>query len=178
MNAPATYAEWAACCDLLLKGGNDEEVISAMRTGTLEWTSGVAERLTKRIYEVFDARLKALGEQFQRDTSRSNGHETLLANALIGIRKNLIMVAQLSELPALPELVTTNLKKSLQQFVERTQASLEASARSDRSGRLLSIIKRTPVCVPHCEMPRGSLNTQNPELGSDNGSRPRRVILR
>jgi len=181
VNAPTTYAEWAACCELLLKGGNDDEVTLAMSAGKLEWTSGVAERLAKRIYEVFDVRLKALGEQFQRDMTRSKGHETLLSNAMVGIRKNLVLLAQLSEIPALPEVLTTSLKQSLQQFVERTQASLEASARNDRTGRLLSIVKRTPVYIPqHCErsVPNGFFNSQKPELGSDTGSHPRRVILR
>jgi len=138
MKSPTTYAEWASCCDRLLEGA----------CGTIEWTSGVAERITRRIHDVFDKRLKLLAEQFQRDLDRAHGNETLLTNALLGIRKGLAPLVHLGSLPALPEMVSQSFKQSLQQYAARTQSSLEDSARSDRTGRLLSIIKRTPVSVP------------------------------
>lgn len=174
-----TYAEWAACCDRLLKGDCDDETLTGMATGGIEWTSGVAERITKRIYEVFDRRLKLLAEQFQRDLDRARGHETLLTNALIGIRKNLVPLVRLSSLPAFPEMVSQSLKQSLQQYAERTQASLEDSGRSDRTGRLLNIIKRTPVCVPLVETPPAGRSTQQTQCqpGVEGNSRLRRIIF-
>ena len=148
MNPPKTYAEWAASCDRLLKGDCDEDTIAAMETGSLEWTSGVAERITRRIHEVFDSRLKLAGEHFQRDTHHARGHATLLANALLGIRKKMILLARLAALPALPDMIKQSLHQSLQQFAERTQSSLESSARADLSGKTLDLVKRNRVCVP------------------------------
>ena len=92
MNPPNTYAEWAAGCDRLLNGDCDEDTLAAMEAGSLEWTSGVAERITRRIHEVFDSRLKLAGEHFQRDTRHAQGHATLLTNALLGIRKKMILL--------------------------------------------------------------------------------------
>ncbi|MBI4658920.1 MAG: hypothetical protein HY735_08760 [Verrucomicrobia bacterium] len=179
MKPPTTYAEWAACCDRLLNGDCDDETLAAMESGKLEWTSGVAERITKRIHEVFDSRLKSLAERFQRDLDRSRGHDTLLTNALLGIRKNLLSLARLSRLPTLPEMVTQSLKQSLQQYAEKTQSSLEASARSDRTGRLLSIIKRNKVCVPDVDPAlAGALPAQtNSESEAAGNASPRRIIL-
>jgi len=179
MKPPTTYAEWAACCDRLLTGDCDDETFEAMESGKLEWTSGVAERITKRIYEVFDSRLKSLADRFQRDLDCARGHETLLTNALLGIRKNLSPLARLSRLPALPEIVTHSLKQSLKQYAEKTQSSLEASARSDRTGRLLSIVKRNGVCVPDVEtMVHGGLPARtNSESEAAENVRLRRIIL-
>lgn len=153
MNPPTTYAEWAKCCDLLLGGQNDDDTLSAMEAGRLEWTSGVAERITRRAYEIFDARLKTVGDKFQRDVDRARGHETLLANALLDIRKGLIPLVRLAAIPAWPDMVKQSLQNSLQQFVDRTQSSLESSARTDRTGRMLDIVRRNRVCLPEASNP-------------------------
>jgi hypothetical protein len=179
MNPPTTYAEWAACCEHLLQGDCDEETIAAMGAGKLEWTSGVAERITRRVYEVFDARLKLAGENFQRDTSRSGGHETLLSNALLGIRKKLAILGRLSALAALPDMVKQSLQQSLQQFVERTQSSLESSARNDRTGRMLDIVRRNRVCVPDISGPTSQGAPSDPPntATASGAAQPRRIIL-
>jgi len=176
---PTTYAEWAACCDLLLAGQSDEEILTAMQTGHLEWTSGVAERITRRVHEVFDVRLKAVGDKFQRDVNHARGHETLLANALLDIRKGLIPVGRLAALPAWPDMVKQSLQQSLQHFVERSQTSLESSARSDRTGRMLDLLRRNRVCVPEIpsllgeDAPPGSLGPP----AASGVTQPRRIIL-
>jgi hypothetical protein len=178
MNPPSTYAEWAACCDQLLKGDSDEDSLAAMQAGQLEWTSGVAERITRRVHEVFDSRLKSLGEKFQRDVNHARGHETLLANALLDIRKRLLPVARLASMPAWPDMVKQSLQQSLQQFVERTQNSLESSARNDRTGRMLDIVRRNRVCVPEVPVfPGTRVPSSLPETGTAGGAKPPRRIL-
>lgn len=150
-----------------------------MQAGCLEWTSGVAERITRRVYEVFEARLKAVGERFQRDVKNARGHEALLAKALLDIRKGLVPVARLAAVPAWPDILKQSLQQSLQQFVERTQSSLESSARNDRTGRMLDIVRRNRVCVPEIQTlpgkdaPSGSLE---PETVTG-AKQPRRIIL-
>ncbi len=179
MNPPNTYAEWAASCDRLLKGDCDEDTLAAMETGSLEWTSGVAERITRRIHEVFDSRLKLAGEHFQRDTHHAQGHATLLTNALLGIRKKMILLARLAALPALPDMVKQSLQQSLQQFAERTQSSLESSARADRTGKTLDLVKRNRICVPDISgLPAMDIPSGQPNSPTTNGTnQPRRIIL-
>ena len=179
MNPPKTYAEWAASCDRLLKGDCDEDTLAAMEAGSLEWTSGVAERITRRIHEVFDSRLKLAGEHFQRDTHHAQGHATLLTNALLGIRKKMILLARLAALPALPDMVKQSLQQSLQQFAERTQSSLESSARADRTGKTLDLVKRNRVCVPDISgLPAKDTTSGQPNSATTNGTnQPRRIIL-
>jgi hypothetical protein len=178
MNPPNTYAEWAAGCDRLLKGDCDEDTLAAMESGSLEWTSGVAERITRRIHEVFDSRLKLAGEHFQRDTHHAQGHATLLTNALLGIRKKMILLARLAALPALPDMVKQSLQQSLQQFAERSQSSLESSAKNDRTGRMLDIVRRNPLRAPEASIVKeadtqsGLVNT-----AATGGTVPRRIIL-
>ena len=178
MNSPATYAEWAACCDRLLNTDADDDILAAMEGGHLEWTSGVAERITRRIYEVFDHKLKALAEEFHRDAAHSHGHETLLANSLLDIRKKLVPLARLAAMPAFPEVVRQSLKQSLLQFVERTQASLESSARTDRTGRLLDIVRRNRICLSEISALPRSGGQSDPHVPATSGTKqPRRVIL-
>jgi hypothetical protein len=179
MNPPNTYAEWAAGCDRLLKGDCDEDTIAAMEAGSLEWTSGVAERITRRIHEVFDSRLKLAGEHFQRDTNYAHGHATLLTNALLGIRKKMILLARLAALPALPDMVKQSLQQSLQQFAERTQSSLESSARADRTGKTLDLVKRNRICVPDISsLPARDIPSRQPDFPTTNGTtHTRRIIL-
>jgi len=106
MKPPTIYAEWLSVVTIYLKAIAMKKTIAAMEAGKLEWTSGVAERITRRIHEIFDSRLKLLGEHFRRDTNYSHGHETLLSNALLGIRKKLILLTRLVALPALPDIVS------------------------------------------------------------------------
>jgi len=94
-----------------------------MRTPLRRWrqdrSNGRAawpERITRRIHEVFDSRLKSAGEHFQRDSNHAHGHATLLTNALLGIRKKMILLARLAALPTLPDMVKQSLQQSLQQF--------------------------------------------------------------
>jgi len=179
VNPPNTYAEWAASCDRLLKGDCDEDTIAAMESGALEWTSGVAERITRRIHEVFDSRLKLAGEHFQRDTRNAQGHATLLTNALLGIRKKMILLARLAALPALPDMVKQSLQQTLQQFAERTQSSLESSARTDRTGKTLDLVKRNRICVPDISgLSARDIPAGQSDFPMTNGTtQPRRIIL-
>ena len=49
MKTPMIYSEWVDILNILKNRTNDEEVLEVMKKGTIEWQSGVAERLTKKI---------------------------------------------------------------------------------------------------------------------------------
>ena len=46
---PHTYAEWINLLACFTQRENDEEVLLAMQSGTLEWQSGVSERFSKKL---------------------------------------------------------------------------------------------------------------------------------
>ena len=53
--APHTYSEWTKVIDIFKEKQNDTEVLIAMKSGTLEWQSGVADRFSKRMIDTWFA---------------------------------------------------------------------------------------------------------------------------
>jgi hypothetical protein len=45
---PKTYAEWVYVLDLLKNKTDDAAVLQAIKNGTVEWQTGVAERFAKK----------------------------------------------------------------------------------------------------------------------------------
>lgn len=154
MNPPTTYAEWIRLLDALKAGTDDDAVLPALMAGRLHWQSGVAERFTRVLGEVLDARLQRLGDKLQRDLDRARGNEAGVVRALADARKGFGLLLRVSELPALPAEVRAALGDAVRRALEQTQSSLEGSARADRSGRLSSILRRYPLTVqPDQETP-------------------------
>ena len=54
---PHTYAEWINLLACFTQRENDEEVLLAMQSGTLEWQSGVAERFSKKLIDSVNERI-------------------------------------------------------------------------------------------------------------------------
>lgn len=142
---PHTYAQWADVLDVLLEKTDDEDVLEVMKQGTLEWQSGVAERFTKRLIDTVNARMNAASDKFQKEIGRANGSESVIIHALLALRKELSFLMKVMDLPALPE-------KERQQYVQLVidqaniiQKSLEDSAKKERTGKLLSIIRNHRV---------------------------------
>jgi len=154
LNPPTTYAEWIRLLDALKAGTDDDAVLPALMAGRLHWQSGVAERFTRVLGEVLDARLQRLGDKLQRDLDRARGNEAGVVRALADARKGFGLLLRVSELPALPAEVRAALGDAVRRALEQTQSSLEGSARADRSGRLSSILRRYPLTVqPDQETP-------------------------
>lgn len=137
--APVTFLQWVECLDELKKGANDQTVISQLEQGTIEWTKGVAERLTQHLYETIECRLKLTSEILQKELDRSLGDETMIAKAILSARKRFALLKRVTELQAFPENVREALSEVLLKYAQSTQASLEKSALSDRTGRLRSL---------------------------------------
>ena len=72
---PHTYAEWARLIERFRLREDRDEVLDAMRAGTLEWQTGVAERFTGRLLDAANSRLNSAADRFQRDLSRSAGRK-------------------------------------------------------------------------------------------------------
>lgn len=143
--APHTYSEWVNILDIFKAKSNDSEVLTAMKNGTVEWQSGVAERFSKRLIDSVNYRMNAASDKFQKEMSRAYGSEGAIVQALLALRKELSFLVQAINLPALPE-------KNRQQYIrlvldqaDNVQKALEDSAKKDRSGKLSSIVRNHKV---------------------------------
>ena len=75
MKTPMIYSEWVDILNILKNRTNDEEVLEVKKKGTIEWQSGVAERLTKRLINIVNERMQYAIDKYQSvkyyDGSRS-----------------------------------------------------------------------------------------------------------
>lgn len=142
MNVPKTYSDWVYCFERLKEGNIDDQVISTMEKGSIEWTKGVAERFTEQLYAVLENRLKQSEEQLQRNINNSKGNKSHIAKALLDARKRLSVLNRVAMLPALPENVRETMEYVIKDFAGKTMKSLEESAKSDRTGHLGMEIKK------------------------------------
>lgn len=142
---PHTYSEWVSVLDIFKAKSNDSEVLTAMKNGTVEWQSGVAERFSKRLIDSVNYRMNTASDKFQKEMSRAYGSEGAIVQALLALRKEMSFLVQAIDLPALPE-------KNRQQYIrlvldqaDNVQKALEDSAQKDRSGKLSSIVRNHKV---------------------------------
>ena len=145
MKPPAAYAEWSSCIDELCRGGRDDEMIELMRLGTLDWTGGVAERISRRMFEFINHRLQRAAERFQRDLQFACGDENALILAIVGMRKQFNTLWQAAHLPIFPAYAQKSFADALQQFVEQSQKSLEDSSSGDITGRLAHVVRNNSL---------------------------------
>jgi hypothetical protein len=124
---------------------NDEEIISALESGVMEWTPGVTERLLQKIQSAVEARLHYITKSLQRDLGKAAGNMELVVTALLAARGRFVFVLRLAHLKALPTNIGSHLVTSIHSCAASIQESLEDSAREDRSGRLKSVIAKNPV---------------------------------
>lgn len=145
VTSPSTYAQWISVIDNLKNKTDDEMTLSAMQRGTIEWQTGVAERFSKKLIEAVNCRLNAATDKFQKDMSRSYGQESSIVQALLSLRKELVFLSKAVDLPAIPETDRKHYKKLILDQANTIQVSLEDSAKTDRTGKLSSIIRNHRV---------------------------------
>lgn len=145
VSAPSTYAQWMSVIDNLKNKIDDEATLFAMQRGTLEWQTGVAERFSKKLIDAINYRLNAATDKFQKDMSRSRGQESYIVQALLALRKEMGFLSKTVDLPVIPEADRKHYKKLILDQANTIQASLEDSAKTDRSGKLSSIIRNHRV---------------------------------
>lgn len=145
ISAPHTYSEWVNVLDIFKTKSNDSEVLVAMRNGTIEWQSGVAERFSKRLIDSVNYRMNAASDKFQKDMGRSYGSEGAIVQALLSLRKEMAFLAQAINLPALPEKERQHYLQLVIDQANNMQKSLEDSAKKDRSGKMSSLVRNHKV---------------------------------
>ena len=145
ITAPHTYSEWVNVLTTFKNKSNDVDVLTAMKAGTVEWQSGVAERFSKKLIDAVNFRMNAASDKFQTDLSRAGGQEGAIVQAILALRKEMCFLAQAMNLPAFPEKERQHYVNLVVEQANTMQKSLEDSAKSDRSGKLSSIVRNHKV---------------------------------
>ena len=141
LSVPNTYSEWVAVLDQLKLKQDDDSVLRVMMQGKIEWHSGVAERFAKKLTDVVNHRMNAASDKFQKDMSRAYGQEGAIVQALLALRKEMSFLAKAISVPAIPEKDRQHYHRLVLEQADAMQTSLEDSAKSDRSGKLASIVR-------------------------------------
>ena len=142
---PQTYAQWVSVLDLFKNKSDDESVVVAMKKGTIQWQSGVAERFSQRLVDAVNFRLNNAIDRFQKELNRSRGQERDIVRAILALRKELSFLANAVDLPVIPEGDRVRYRQLVSDQADKIQNSLEDSAKSDRTGKLASIIRNNKV---------------------------------
>ncbi len=173
MSPPATYAEWVACLERLHEENSDEDVLAAMEHGTLTWTSGVADRFVTRLADTVDHRLKRAADFLSRDLSRTRGNTAHLTNAILSARRRIAVVMRLAQLPILPGDVQQQMTEIVSGYAESAQKAMEESAKQDRSGKVLSLLRSNAISNLQAAPPDAGL----PQDADTLPGRPRRSVI-
>ena len=145
IQVPHIYAEWVQVLEIFKNKSNDSEVLNAMRQGTIDWQSGVAERFSRKLIDAVNARMNAASDKFQLDMSRAHGQESAMVQAILTLRKEMHFLIQAIDLPIIPKKERDHYIKLVMDQADTMQRSLEDSARRDRSGRLSSIVRNHKI---------------------------------
>ena len=142
MNVPKSYAEWVNLLVVLKEKKADVEVLEAMQQGELVWQSGVAERFVKKFIEVLNFRMDSATDRFQREMERAGNSENLIVQALLNLRREMQFLTGLSNLNVFPAEQRNAIGTMIDEQIAIMQKSLEDSAKEERTGKMLSIVKK------------------------------------
>ncbi|WP_318765963.1 hypothetical protein [Lactiplantibacillus carotarum] len=145
VTGPATYREWV---DLLKKFSareNDTEVLDTAKIGTIVWQQVVAERFMQRIVNTINGRIQSASQTFQKQMNHTSGEEVDIIKPLHQLKNEYAKLIQLATIPAIPEDSQQQLLKMIDDNRHSLQQNLETSAKSDRTGKLASLIKNNRV---------------------------------
>ena len=144
---PSTYGEWVDVLNMLKNKSNDEEVLHVMQQGKLEWQTGVAERFTEKYIGTINYRLDNATDKFQTEINRASGRESMIIQALLNLRKELVFLSKVANIEAVPEKYRSQYYNMVINHADSIQKSLEDSAKKDRTGKLSSIIRNHKVTI-------------------------------
>jgi len=143
-NIPKIYAEWVKIFESLKNREDDEKNLELIKNGKIYWQTGVAERFLKRLVETVNFRLNKSRDEFQRAPKND---DNLVVQSLIKMRKEFQFALKMVDINAIPEKEKEQLCQMVIDNSNQVQEALEKSAESDRTGKLLNIIKNTKVNI-------------------------------
>lgn len=145
MKKPTTYVEWVEFFDLAKEGTYDDEVLKYIKNGTLTLTAGVGGRIAKQMNEVIQFRLKKASDKFTRAMDFNNCDLNMLSNSLLLLRKEFKFLIEFVQIPILAEEDVKKFMDVINKQADLMQESLEATSKSDRTGMLVSIVRRNKI---------------------------------
>lgn len=143
--APQTYSEWVNVLTLFKNKSDDDKVIKLMQFGSIEWQYGVSERFSRKLIDAVNCRMNSASDKFQRDISRAQGQEVAIIQAILALRKEMAFLAKAINLLAIPDKERKYYLELVMEQADNMQRSLEESAKSDRSGKMSSIVRNNKV---------------------------------
>lgn len=184
-DAPLTYAQWSQCLERLAAGLEDEACLAQMGRGQLAWSGGVGPLFAQRLADEFNARLTRCSQRLTRDL-HAGADEGSVVRAIVNARQALFFLHRLAQLPPFADTLRTHLTTEVQGFAQRSQQSLEDSARADRSGRLRLLLQNNsllryalldapPPATP-CAAPAPSAPAA-PAVAATAGPRRRNILI-
>ena len=145
MNKPQAYAEWVNVLTVFKNKDDDETVLKMMKSGTIEWQYGVAERFSTKLIDAVNYRMNVASDKFQNDLLKSQGYEGAIIQAILSLRKEMTFLAEAINLPVIPDKERQHYLNLVIEQANSMQKSLEESAKQDRSGKMSSIIRNHKI---------------------------------
>ncbi len=143
MKIPTSYAEWCTLFDTITSDVRDDEYIQVIASGTIPWTSGVAERFVQSAANMIRKRVNNAQDKYQKQIQGARGNMNQVQMALQTLKKEYVYVFRMAKSLPIPPEHRSTIAKMVQDQADQTQRSLEQSAASDRTGHLLVMIKNT-----------------------------------
>lgn len=145
MTPPSSYSEWHALMDEIASAPRNDTYIQLVRSGTVSWTSGVAERFVQTVSNTIQKRINTAKDVYERQMKNSKGGDMAVANALSVMTKEFRYLYQLSAALPIPSGYVEQMKQLIQDHADQTHNSLMDSAKADRTGKLASIVRGAGV---------------------------------
>lgn len=144
---PKIYIEWVNILNLLKERKNNEEILEKMENGKLEWQDGVAQRFVDKLTQVINYRIKIATDKFSQDLSRGTRDERVTVQSLIALKKEFLFCSRICKIRILPDEIQKKLYELIADQAKNIQTSLENSAKNDRTGKLLSIVRNNKISI-------------------------------
>ena len=142
MEAPKIYYEWVQVLNCIKEGKNDKESLALMNLGQLEQQDGVYTRFMARLLAVINTRFTDATSTFQKAIANLNDEsETAIQQALGKLAGEMSFIPKLAKLPVLKSDDSAKMLTLITDQINRIGESLVKSAKTDRTGRLTSILK-------------------------------------
>ena len=147
MITPKIYIEWVNILNLLKERKNNEEILEKMENGKLEWQDGVAQRFVDKLTQVINYRIKIATDKFSQELSRGTRDERVTVQSLIALKKEFLFCSRICKIRILPDEIQKKLYELIADQAKNIQTSLENSAKNDRTGKLLSIVRNNKISI-------------------------------
>ena len=144
---PKIYIEWVNILNLLKERKNNEKILEKMENGKLEWQDGVAQRFVDKLTQVINYRIKIATDKFSQDLSRGTRNERVTVQSLIALKKEFLFCSRICKIRILPDEIQKKLYELIADQAKNIQTSLENSAKNDRTGKLLSIVRNNKISI-------------------------------